>query len=117
MPYTWYYSNTIGARTPFGSRARGYVYPGAVCPSSCSFGRVHGAAAARGSVTFKGTASLPVAAEVIIQTGQSVFYGIAVKGTIQQSSTEGNNTTFDLVDYRDRLHDVNHFAQYNMVDN
>lgn len=92
------------------------MFPGAVCPSSCNFGRVHGSSPARGSVTFKGQVTTPIAQQVTIQVGASVFFGFAIKGETTASSRTGANTTFSLVDYRDRLLDVNHKAQYNMID-
>jgi len=117
MAYTGYFNTVTTIITPVGSQASAMVYPGGICPQECNFGRVHGPAAARGSVTFKGAVAIPVAQQVVIQIGQSVFYGMAVKGGISQSATGGNSTNIGLVDMRDRLHDYNHFAQYNMVSN
>lgn len=116
MAYSWYYNHFQGLEVPVGSRTRAYVFPGAVCPQQCQFGRVHGTAPARGSLSFKGTVFVPVGQIFWIQIGQSVFYGRAIKGEILASVSTGNATNFQLVDMRDRLHDVNHFAQYNMMD-
>lgn len=115
MTFTTYYDYSPGISTPIGSRSVAMVYPGAICPMKCSFGRVHGTAAARGSVTFKGVVLLPIAQIVILQIGEAVFYGRAIKGEIEFSTNHGNNTTFSLVDMRDKLHDLNIFAQYNMM--
>ena len=116
MAYTWYYSNVYGIPAPVGSRATAQVYPGAVCPTAAEFGRVHGVSPARGTVSFKGAFMARPAEPVTVQIGQSVFYGMAIKGEVQQSAKDGNHTTFSLVDMRDRLSDLNHYAQYNMVD-
>jgi len=117
MPYTNYYDNVQTITTPVGGQAYAMAYPGAVCPQSADFGRVHGTAAARGNVTVGGVVLLPVAQEVVIQIGQSAYYGIAIKGAISGGAAQAASTTFSMVDFRDRLHDYNHFAQYNMVDN
>jgi hypothetical protein len=116
MGYRYYYDLVANKSPSVGTRTNALVYPGAVCPTACSFGRVHGPSPATGSVTFKGSVLLPVAQPVKMQIGQSVFYGFAVKGTIDNSIVTGNQTTFNLVDMRDRLHDENHAAQYNMID-
>jgi hypothetical protein len=116
MPYTWYYTNVPGG-APLGSRATAMVYPGAVCPTTADFGRTHGTAPARATVEFKGAFLTNAGQEVTIQIGQAVYYGIAIKGEITQSVVDGNKTVFSMVDLRDRLLDVNHYAQYNMVDN
>jgi len=112
----YYYQHFVGLQTPTSTRSRAQVFPGAVCPQKCQFGRLHGTSPARGSIEFKGTVMVPPGQIFWIQIGQSVFYGRTIKGEIRNSVSTGNSTTLQLVDMRDRLHDVNHFAQYNMMD-
>jgi hypothetical protein len=116
MPYSYFYDNIINLPPSVGSRTHALIFPGAVCPQEASFGRVHGTSPATGKIQFKGTVLVPIAQPMTIQIGQSVFYGLALKGEIQNSIDGGNNVTFNLVDLRDRLHDQNHAAQYNMMD-
>jgi hypothetical protein len=116
MPYTYYYQNTPNPQIPVGSRAVASINNGAVCPISCDFGRVHGPSPARGSITFKGAFNSPAGGTVQIQIGQAMFEGIAVKSEIETSASSGANTKVNAVDMRDRLHDENRFAQYNMMD-
>lgn len=116
MSYQSIYYNVPGAPVPQGSRAVASLYGGSICPSRASFGRSHGSSPARGSVSLEGAPLIPAGSEVVIQIGFSVFYGLAIHGEVDNSIQTGNNTTFHVVDYRDRLHDINHFAQYNMVD-
>lgn len=115
MPYTYYYQN-IQYQPSQGSRSTAQVYPGAVCPIECDFGRTHGSQPATGSISYKGLVVIPPAMEVQIVIGSAVFYGIATKVETDNDLSTGNNSKIRLVDYRDRLLDVNHFAQYNMVD-
>lgn len=116
MSYQSIYYRVPGAPVPQGSRAVASLYGGSICPSRASFGRSHGSSPARGSVSLDGAPLIPAGSEVVIQIGFAVFYGLAIHGEVDNSIQTGNNTTFHVVDYRDRLHDINHFAQYNMVD-
>lgn len=116
MAYSYLYDQINNLPPSVGSRTHALIYPGAICPQEASFGRVHGSAPATGKIQFKGTVLVPIAQPMTIQIGQSVFYGFAIKGEIQNSIEGGNNVTFNLVDLRDRLHDLNHAAQYNMID-
>ncbi len=116
MSYQSIYYNVPGSVIPNGSRAIASVYGGSICPTKANFGRSHGPNPARGQVSLPGVPLLTPGEEVVLQIGYSVFYGLAIHGEINSSIADGNTTTFHLVDYRDRLHDVNHFAQYNLVD-
>lgn len=115
MPYNHYYDHIANLPREYISRNRATVYPGAVCPTKCNFGRVHGTAPATGSVTFKGSVSRPVAEEIEIQIGSASWIGLSINCTIDNSTQDGNQTTFTMVDMRDRLHDVNLYAQFNMI--
>lgn len=116
MPYQYFYDHVVNLPPSVGSRTNALIYPGAVCPQSARYGLVHGTAPAIGEIHFKGTVLVPIAQVMTIQIGQSTFYGFAVKGEIQNHISSGNNVKFTLVDMRDKLHDQNHAAQYNMVD-
>lgn len=116
MAYTGFYNSMPGLVSPIGSRASAVVYPGQICPQSAEFGYTHGPAPAIGSIKFTSEVVIPLGQNVMIQIGQSAFFGILHRGLKDYSTRSGRSTTYTMSDWRDRLHDIHHFAQYNMGD-
>lgn len=105
-----------GYGVPAQSRARVMMYNGAVCPDSLTFGYVHGESPNRGEMTYEEDASPPLGKPLIIRCGFHVYYGMVVRSVKNYNVSSGNNRSISFVDMRDRLHDVYHYACYNMTD-
>lgn len=114
--YTQFVQYANQTRIVYGSRSSATVYPGAICPESARFGRVHGPSPATGEITFRGQVSVPAAQVIVINIGTAVFHGIATKVETDVSIAHGTSTRVRVVDMRDKLADRIVFAQFNMID-
>lgn len=97
-----------------GSRSVASTHAGSYCPDSAQIGKVHGPAAATGSVTFSGSASISLGSTIGIIIDNASFIGFAIKSDKNDSVESGTSTSVIAVDWRDRLSDNWFFAAYNV---
>lgn len=87
------------------------VWAGMACPYSASFGYLHGPGAGVANLQMIGDVSPPVGTPGWFAIGPQTFYGFV---TNRAYNAKEDISTLRLVDWRDRLHDVNLFFQINM---
>lgn len=97
-----------------GSRAIALNFSGMPCPVSFEYGFSHGTNPAVGYVRFDGSVIPPFGIPLYLQVGNSLFVGYVDKYEIKEDLAGGLSTSVRSVDWRDRLHDKNYFAAWNM---
>lgn len=93
------------------SRSVPTAYTGMLCPESISFSYTHGANASIGSLTLPGKVETPVGMPLYMNIGNSLWAGFV---TDYRYSSDGNATTVNAVDWRDRLADTHVYGAFNM---
>lgn len=103
-------------QVPADSRAKVNYYNGTVCPVDLSFGYIFGESPNRGEMKYEDDATPPIGKNILIQCGYHSYYGLVVRTVRDFDVSTGNCQSVSFVDMRDRLHDVIHYAQWNMTD-